>query len=75
MAKKRERGISLKTIIRNNHIHEIDAALREHYGDAYVDMSRDSIYRRIAARTGYCTKVIADVLNHTSYTDISEFTE
>lgn len=60
---KRER--CLKVIIRDNNIHAIDNELREKFGELYYEVSRNSIYRRISERTGYCTKIIAYVLNHT----------
>lgn len=72
---KRKRAKSLKVIIRDNMIHDIDSELRAKYGDLYHDMSRQSIYRRIAERTGYCTKVIAHTLNYTRREDISDFVD
>lgn len=74
-AAKRKRTKSLKVIIRDNMIHEIDSELRAKFGELYYDLSRQSIYRRIAARTGYCTKIIAYALNHTTFQDTSDFTE
>ncbi len=64
---------SIKAIRRNNEIHDIDMTLRKQYGDAYRDMSRESIYKRIADKTGYCTKTIAWILNHTTKENISDF--
>lgn len=71
----RTRAKSLKTIIRDNMIHDVDDELRAEFGDAYYDMSRDSIYRRIAQRTGLCTKKIAETLNHTAREKIPQYDE
>lgn len=60
---KREK--CLKVINRDNMIHAVDRELREKFGELYYEVSRNSIYRRISERTGYCTKIIAYVLNHT----------
>lgn len=70
---KREK--CLKAIIRDNLIHKIDAELREQFGELYHEISRKCIYHRIAARTGYCTKVIANTLNHTRPEDIPHIWE
>lgn len=67
--KKRVRDISQRTIDDHNTIHNIDRELRTELGDVYHDMSRGSIYRRIAERLPegykYCAKRIAYILNHT----------
>lgn len=69
MTKTRVREISQRTIDDHNIVHAIDNALRSELGDIYNDMSRGSIYRRIAERLpngyGYCEKQIAYILNHT----------
>jgi hypothetical protein len=70
---KRER--CLKAIIRDNLIHKVDAELREQFGELYHEISRKCIYHRIASRTGYCTKVIANTLNHTTFREYSDFGE
>lgn len=62
---KREREKSQKTIINHNEVHIVDNELREYYGDDYADLSRDSIYKRIARRTGYSIRRISYILNHT----------
>lgn len=66
---KREREKSQRTIDDHNTIHLIDKQLRQELGDIYFDLSRSSIYRRIAERLPkgykYCTKRIAYILNHT----------
>lgn len=66
---KREREKSQRTIDDHNAIHLIDKQLRQELGDIYFDLSRSSIYRRIAERLPegykYCSKRIAYILNHT----------
>lgn len=65
----REREKSQRTIDDHNVVHLIDKDLRTELGDVYFDLSRSSIYRRIAERLPkgdkYCTKRIAYILNHT----------
>lgn len=72
--KKRVRDVSRRTVDDHNTIHSIDKELRTELGDVYHDMSRGSIYRRIAERLPegykYCIKRIAYILNHTK---MSEF--
>ena len=67
--KHRVREASQRTIDDHNIVHAIDNDLRKELGDIYYDMSRGSIYRRIAARLPkgyeYCEKQIAYILNHT----------
>jgi hypothetical protein len=67
--KHRVREVSQRTIDDHNIVHAIDNELRSELGDIYNDMSRGSIYRRIAERLpkgyGYCEKQIAFILNHT----------
>jgi hypothetical protein len=69
MTKHRVRELSQRTIDDHNIVHAIDNELRSELGDIYNDMSRGSIYRRIAERLpkgyGYCEKQIAFILNHT----------
>lgn len=66
---KREREKSQRTIDDHNVVHLIDKDLRTELGDVYFDLSRSSIYRRIAERLPegykYCSKRIAYILNHT----------
>lgn len=57
---------SPKTTNDHNNVHAIDNELRTTMGDVYHDVSRGSIYRRIAERTGYCVKRVAWILNHTT---------
>lgn len=59
--------LSPKTISDHKNVHAIDRELRNELGDVYHDVSRGSIYRRIAERTGYCAKRVAWILNHTTY--------
>lgn len=61
---KRVREKSAKTIKNHNEVHIVDRELREQYGEDYLDLSRESIYRRIAKRTGYSTRTISQILNH-----------
>lgn len=63
---KREREISQRTKSNYNKVHDVNNELKARYGDAYADMSRDSIYRRIAERTGYSIRRISFILNHTT---------
>ena len=66
---KRLREKSQRTIDDHNVVHLIDKDLRTELGDVYFDLSRCSIYRRIAERLPkgykYCAKRIAYILNHT----------
>lgn len=66
---------NLKTIRRDNSIHEEYNALMSQGGDFAKAVSRKFIYDTIAQRTGYSTRTIADVLNHTTYTKITSFME
>lgn len=66
---------SLKTIRRDNFIHIEYETLMKQGGDFAKAVSRKFIYQSIAQRTGYSTRTIADVLNHTSYTEITPFME
>lgn len=66
---------NLKTIRRDNSIHEEYNALMLQGGDFAKAVSRKFIYDAIAQRTGYSTRTIADVLNHTTYTKITSFME
>lgn len=44
-------------------------------GDFAKAVSRKFIYNLISERTGYSTRTIADILNHTTYTEITPFME
>lgn len=66
---------SLKTIRRDNQIHEEYQALMLRGGEFATAVSRKFIYDAIARRTGYSTRTIAEVLNHTTYTKITSFME
>lgn len=66
MTKQRIRdNQSIRVINDHNEVHSIDNELRTLYGEVYNAISRAYIYRLIAARTGYCEKQIAYILNHT----------
>lgn len=66
---------SLKTILRDNGIHDAYNALIARGGEFATAVSRKFIYDKIAKCTGYSTRVVADVLNHTSYTKTTFFEE
>ena len=66
---------SLKTIRRDNQIHEEYNALIVRAGDFAKAVSRKFIYNAISKRTGYSIRTIANVLNHTIYTEITPFME
>lgn len=66
---------SLKTIRRDNQIHEEYQALMLRGGEFATAVSRKFIYDAIARSTGYSTRTIAEVLNHTTYTKIASFME
>lgn len=56
---------SIRVINDHNEVHAIDSELRNRYGELYNAVSRDHIYKEIQKITGYCTKQIAFILNHT----------
>lgn len=64
---------SLKTIRRDNQIHEEYQALMLRGGEFAAAVSRKFIYDVIARRTGYSTRTIAEVLNHTKFEKIVDF--
>lgn len=66
---------NLKTIRRDNSIHLEYESLLKRGGDFAKAVSRKFIYNIIAERTGYSARTIADVLNHTKYTEITPFIE
>ena len=57
--------IPICVIRHHNEVHEIDNELRMKHGDAYYAISRDYIYKEIQKITGYSTRAIAEILNHT----------
>ena len=61
--------IPIRVINDRNAVHSIDNELRNLYGEVYNAISRAYIYRLIAARTGYCEKQIAYILNHTKISE------
>lgn len=67
--KTRVRELSQRVVDDHDKVHLIDIELRRELGDIYHDMSRGSIYRRIAERMPegyrYNVKRIAFILNHT----------
>ena len=66
---------SLKTILRDNGIHDAYNALIARGGEFATAVSRKFIYDKIAKCTGYSIRVVADVLNHTTYTKTTFFEE
>ena len=61
---------SIRVINDHNEVHSVDNELRILYGEVYNAISRAYIYRLIAARTGYCEKQIAYILNHTKLSEL-----
>jgi len=59
---------NLKTILRDNLVHKEYNALILRGGEFATAVSRKFIYQAIAKRTGYSTRTIAEILNHTRYT-------
>ena len=66
---------NLKTILRDNRVHEEYNALILRGGEFASAVSRKFIYESIAKRTGYSTRTIAEILNHTRYTPTAHFYE
>ena len=64
---------SLKTILRDNAIHEAYKSLMLSGGEFATAVSRKFIYAKLAQRTGYSVRLIAEVLNHTEYTNTTFF--
>uniref|UniRef100_UPI0040575D7B hypothetical protein n=1 Tax=Alistipes sp. TaxID=1872444 RepID=UPI0040575D7B len=65
---KHKKNRSLKTIRRDNAIHEAYNSLITRGGDFAKAVSRKFIYQSLARETGYSTRTIAEILNHTQYT-------
>lgn len=56
---------------RDNAVHVAYEELRAELGD-YADLvPRGYIYERLSERTGFCTKTIAFILNHTEAVKVS----
>ena len=55
----------LRTVLRDNIIHEAATAVLAEAGEYASDISRTSLYQRIAKRIGYKRRTIQDTLNHT----------
>lgn len=58
---------NLKTVLRDNVIHEAANAILAEAGEYASDISRTSLYLRVAKRTGYKRRKIQETLNHTIY--------
>lgn len=72
---KTKKNRSLKTIRRDNAIHQAYKSLILRGGDFAKAVSRRFIYESLAKETGYSTRTIADILNQTTYTEIAHFEE
>ena len=60
---------SIRVINDHNEVHAIHEELRTQLGELYYAISKSYLYSLISQRTGYCTKSIAYILNHTSCKD------
>lgn len=67
------RNRSLKTVLRDNAIHEAYKSLMSSGGEFATAVSRKFIYAKLSQRTGYSVRLIAEVLNHTEYTNTAFF--
>lgn len=56
---------NLKTVLRDNSIHEAAAAVLIEAGEYASDISRTSLYIRVAKRTGCKRRKVQETLNHT----------
>ena len=56
---------SLKTVLRDNTIHEAATAVLSDAGEYASELTRTSLYIRVAKRTGYKKRKVQDTLNHT----------
>ena len=57
--------IPIRVINDHNEVHAIHDELRNQLGELYYAISKSYLYSLISQRTGYCTKSIAYILNHT----------
>lgn len=60
---------SIRVINDYDEVHAIHDELRNQLGELYYAISKSYIYSLISARTGYCTKSIAYILNHTKVSE------
>ena len=56
---------SLKTVLRDNAIHEAATAVLSDAGEYASELTRTSLYIRVAKRTGCKKRKVQDTLNHT----------
>lgn len=56
---------SIRVLNDHDEVHAIHDELRNQLGELYYAISKSYIYSLISQRTGYCTKSIAYILNHT----------
>ena len=56
---------SIRVLNDHDEVHAIHDELRNQLGELYYAISKSYIYSLISARTGYCPKSIAYILNHT----------
>lgn len=57
--------IPIRVINDHDEVHAIHEELRTQLGELYYAISKSYLYSLISQRTGYCTKSIAYILNHT----------
>lgn len=60
---------SIRVINDHDEVHAIHEELRTQLGELYYAISKSYIYSLISKRTGYCTKSIANILNHTKMSE------
>jgi hypothetical protein len=61
---------SIRVINDHNEVHAIHDELRNQLGELYYAISKSYLYSLISQRTGYCTKSIAYILNHTKLSEL-----
>lgn len=66
---------NLRTVLRDNRIHELHEELREQAGALYPALARGFIYDAISRRTGWSTKVVQRVLSSTVWEDPARYME
>ncbi len=64
-----------KAVLRDNSIHLAYRALMNRGGDFAKAVSRRFIYESLSRETGYSTRWIANILNHTDYIDPASIEE
>ena len=61
--------IPIRVINDHDEVHAIHEELRTQLGELYYAISKSYLYSLISERTGYCTKSIAYILNHTKMSE------